>query len=153
MKFLDFFIPVISSLIGTFGFGVLFNARGKKLALISLGGGLCCVFYLAFIWLSVNDVLSCLLSSLLVSIYAEILARRLKTPVSVFSIPCLIPLIPGGALYYSIKFALSSDLLSFVSRATHTLSIAAALSLGVIIVNTVTRIIAKPNKTNEKPQF
>ncbi len=146
MTFLDFLIPVVSSLVGTLGFGVLFNARGKKLALISLGGMLCCLFYLTFIWLSVNKILSCLLSSVLVSIYAEILARQLKTPVSSFSIPCLIPLIPGSALYYSIKFALSSDLLSFVSRATHTISIAAALSLGVIIVNTVTRVILNPNK-------
>ena len=146
MTFLDFLIPVVSSLIGTMGFGVLFNAHGKKLALISLGGMLCCLFYLTVIWLSVNEILSCLLSSVLVSIYAEILARKLKTPVSTFSIPCLIPLIPGGALYYSIKFALSSDLLSFVSRATHTISIAAALSLGVIIVNTVTRVILKPSK-------
>lgn len=143
MTLLDFLIPVVSSLIGTLGFGVLFNAHGKKLALISLGGGLCCFFYLAFIWLSVNEILSCLLSSILVSIYAEILARRIKTPVSTFSIPCLVPLIPGSALYYSIKFALSSDLMSFISRATHTLSIAAALSLGVIIVNTVARHFGK----------
>lgn len=143
MKFLDFFIPVISSLIGTFGFGVLFNARGKKLVLAAVGGMLSCVFYLAFVYLFTNEIFACLLASVLVSIYAEILARQVKTPVSSFSIPCLIPLIPGSALYYSIKFALNNDWISFVSKATYTISIAAALSLGVIIVNTVARHLGK----------
>ena len=143
MTFLDFIIPVVSSLIGTFGFGVLFNARGKKLVLAAVGGMLSCVFYLGFVYLFTNEILACLLASLLVSIYSEILARCLKTPVSSFSIPCLIPLIPGSALYYSIKFALNSDWISFVSKATYTLSIAAALSLGVIIVNSVARHLGK----------
>ncbi len=143
MTFLDFIIPVVSSLIGTFGFGVLFNARGKKLVLAAVGGMLSCLFYLTSVFLFTNEILACLIASLLVSIYAEILARRLKTPVSSFSIPCLIPLIPGSALYYSIKFALANDWILFVSKATYTISIAAALSLGVLIVNTVARHLGK----------
>ncbi|MBQ1965266.1 MAG: threonine/serine exporter family protein, partial [Clostridia bacterium] len=39
------------------------------------------------------------------SVYAGIMARVLKTPATTFITTSLIPLIPGGSLYYTMAYA------------------------------------------------
>ena len=72
--------------------------------------------------------------SVIITLYAEILARILKTPASTFCILSLLPLVPGGALYYSSTYALSGDTELFVSKAVYTLELTVALSLGIVLV-------------------
>ena len=138
---LDSVIQIISSFVGTLGFCILFNIRGKKLVLASVGGAVAWFCFLLFNTLFGKEILCYLLVSIIASIYSEIMARVIKTPVTTFSIAVLIPLIPGSALYYSLKFALEGNTGDFVSKASYTLSLAAALSVGIIIVNTVARHI------------
>lgn len=45
-------------------------------------------------------------AAIAVTIYAEIFARIKKTPTSTFLIVPMIPLIPGGVLYYTMSYAL-----------------------------------------------
>lgn len=134
-------IQILSSFVGTLGFCILFNIRGKKLIFSSLGGALAWFFFLALNYLFNKEILCYFLVSVIASIYSEIMARVLKTPVTTFSIAVLIPLIPGSALYYSLKFALEGSTGDFVTKASYTLSLAAALSVGIILVNTVARHI------------
>lgn len=134
-------IQILSSFVGTLGFCILFNIRGKKLIFSSLGGALAWFFFLALNYLLNKEILCYFLVSVIASIYSEIMARVLKTPVTTFSIAVLIPLIPGSALYYSLKFALEGSTGDFVTKASYTLSLAAALSVGIILVNTVARHI------------
>ena len=90
----------------------------------------------------------------MVSIFAEIMARILKTPATVFATLSIIPLIPGSSLYYTMAYAFESDLSSFIIKAVDTLKLAAALALGIITAITLTKIffnIFKPkNKVKEK---
>lgn len=134
-------IQIIASFVGTFGFGILFNIRGKKLIVSSLGGAFAWFCFLVFNALLGREILCYLLVSVIASIYSEIMARVIKTPVTTFSIAVLIPLIPGSALYYSLKYALEGSTGDFVAKASYTLSLAAALSVGIILVNTVARHI------------
>ena len=86
-----------------------------------------------------NDVLQSFLAAVLVTVYAEVLARALRTPSTTFSIVSLIPLVPGSSLYYSMTAALSETYVDFLDRATYTLKIAAALSMGLILVTAVSK--------------
>lgn len=133
------FIQILSAFVGTFGFGILFNIKGKKLLVASLGGA---VSWFCFIILNTflkNEILCYLCVSIIASIYSEIFARILKTPVTTFCITVLIPLIPGSGLYYSIKYALLGNTSDFILNLSHTLGLAAAISVGIITVNAVAR--------------
>jgi ABC-type glycerol-3-phosphate transport system permease component len=79
--------------------------------------------------------------STMLSLYSEFMARWLKTPATPFAVMTLIPLIPGGSLYYSIDFAVSGNWESFAAKAAHTAGLAAALSVGIVLVHTVCRNI------------
>lgn len=139
----DEIIQVLAGFVGTLGFGVLFNVRGKRLIIAAIGGLLSWLLFILFNKVVDNEPVAYFAVSVAISAYAEIMARVLKTPTTAFIITGLIPLIPGSSLYYTIAYAFESDINKFVSKAVYTLELAAALALGVITVTTIVKIINK----------
>lgn len=134
-------IQIISGFIGTIGFTVLFNIRGKRMVFTSLGGFLSWTCFVLFSKFIDSEPICYFLVALLISFYAEIFARVLKSPTTTFITVSLIPLIPGGSLYYTMANAFKSDLQGFFERGVYTLQLAAALALGIIVATTVFKII------------
>jgi uncharacterized membrane protein YjjB (DUF3815 family) len=132
-------IQLGAAFVGSLGFGVLFNIRGRRLWAAAVGGflawGLCLVFGK---WISVEP-LNYFIASLSISFYAQVMARILKTPATPISITALIPLIPGSSLYYTMASAFQGLSGDFVVKAVATLELAAALALGIIAVATLSR--------------
>lgn len=71
------------------------------------------------------------------------MARVLKTPTTLFSVVCLVPLVPGSGLYYTMTHALNGNWAEFLDRGPTTLGLAAALSLGTVLVNTLAVYVKK----------
>ena len=67
----------------------------------------------------------------------------MKTPTTTFIISALIPLIPGGALYYTMSSAFEGSFEIFLSNAVSTLLLALALALGVCMAIAGTRFIMR----------
>lgn len=134
-------IQIITGCLGSLGFAVLYNIRGKRLLFAALGGFLAVVCYHLFGILFENEILNYFICASIVSFYAEIMARVLKTPTTTFIITSLIPLIPGGSLYYTMTNAFSGDLNSFIDKGLYTLSLAGALAAGIIVVVGTTKVI------------
>ena len=72
--------------------------------------------------------------AILITIYSEIWARVLKTPATTILMPTVIPLIPGGSLYYAMDAALRHDAPEFILKAV-------ALAAGIMIVTSLRRPI------------
>lgn len=130
-----------AALIGTLGFGILFNLRGKRLITAAVGGFLSWLLLLLLHRAIPSEPLGYFLVSFAISIGAEIAARLHKTPKTAFLTTCLIPLIPGGSLYYTMSAALEQDGIHFATRALDTLKLAAALALGIIAATMLTDIL------------
>ena len=141
-------IRVLAAALGTLGFGVLFNIRGKKLLVGALGGMFAWLLFELLGGVVQNEPIRYFIVSAAASVYAEIFARLMKTPRTTFWIVNLIPLIPGGSLYYTMSSAVGSDFELFMQRGMYTLELAAALSLGIVTVAALSRIIKK----NRTPQ-
>lgn len=133
-------IQIVSGGIGTLFFGVLFNIRGKRLAVTAIGGFLSWLLFVLLSHTIISEPLNYFVVAIAISIYAEIMARIVKTPTTTFITTALIPLIPGGSLYYTMAYAFHSDLERFLEKAIYTLQLASALALGIIIATTVSRI-------------
>lgn len=140
---MDALIEVLSATVGTLGFAIVFNIRGKKIFFAAFGGLLSWVLYLTLGLVLEDETLRYLIVSVTISVYAEILARLLKTPTTVFSIISLIPLIPGSSLYYTMTGAFSGDGASFMTNGIQTLKLAAALSVGIVFVSTTAVYVKK----------
>lgn len=136
-------IQILSGFIGILGFAVLFNIRGKRFVFAGLGGLLSWLMFVLLSRMIPSEPVNYFLVAVLISLYAEVLARVLKTPTTTFITISLIPLIPGGSLYYTMAYAFDSNMELFLEKGLATLSLASALALGIIVVTTVTNIFYK----------
>ena len=75
--------------------------------------------------------------AILITIYSEIWARVLNTPATTILMPTVIPLIPGGSLYYAMDAALRHDAPEFILKAKKAIGLAA----GIMIVTSLSRPI------------
>lgn len=125
-------LQLITAFTGSLGFALLFNVRGRKLLPAGLGGlltwGICLLAGLVI----ASDAWCYFLASVLLTVYAEIMARVLKSPATVFLTGGFIPLIPGSSLYTTMSCAIRSDWTGFCRQGLHTLILALAIALGIL---------------------
>lgn len=143
-------IQTLVSFMASLGFGIIFNIKGKNLIFAALGGGLSWFFYLFFGRFNMSDVLSLFLSSVIFSIYSEICARLLKTPVTTIVICALIPLVPGAGMYYTMYDTITGNVSGAIELGLTTIANAGSLALGVIFVSTITRQITNIKNIKSK---
>ncbi len=135
------FIQILAGCLGTMGFSVLFNVRGRKLVFATLGGLISWAVFLALEPVFNSEALRYFVSAVAITVYAEILARLERTPTTMFLVPAIIPLVPGGALYYTMNYALNKQWFQFAHQAFYTLQLALSLAVGIIAVTTVVRLL------------
>ncbi|EQB87156.1 uncharacterized membrane protein YjjB (DUF3815 family) [Clostridium punense] len=134
-------ISVLYAFISSLGFGILFNVRGKNLIIASIGGGVGWLFYLLTKNSTGSEIVSLFVGSLVISIYSEIFARVMKNPVTIFLICALIPLVPGGSMYYTTFEAVQGNIDKSIVLGIQTLFNAASIAVGIILISTISRII------------
>ena len=78
-----------------------------------------------------------------VALTAQILARRKFVPATVFLIPGIIPLVPGGGMYLIVWCMLYDTPAATSAYFYETLQMAGAIALGIFTVDTAFRIPKK----------
>ncbi len=136
-------LQVLTGCLGSLGFAILFNVRGKRLWFAALGGLLSWLLYLILGRFINSDPISYFIVSLVLSVYAEVMARVFKTPTTTFITISLIPLVPGGSLYYTMAYAFQNDAGRFFEKGVYTLQLAAALALGIIVATAFAELLHK----------
>lgn len=135
------FLQILMGTLGTLGFNISFNIRGKKLIFATLGGTISWSVFLALEPLFPGEAMRYFLATTAIAVYGEILARLMKTPTTTFLVPSIIPLIPGSSLYYTMNYALNKEWSQFAQQAFYTLQLALSLAVGIIAVTTVVRLL------------
>ena len=127
-------IQLLTAFLSSLGFSMLFGVRRRLLLPAALGGLLCWGVYLGMdAWLG-QEFLSCLIAAALAVIYAELHARLLKTPATLFVVPAILPLVPGGSLYYTMENAVHGRLDEARVFGQQTLIAALAIAAGISFV-------------------
>ena len=139
----DALIQILMGTIGTLGFAILFNIRGKKFWLAGLGGCLSWSLFLLLFPVLESEVYRYFFCAVFAAAYSEILARALKTPATTFMMISLLPHIPGGALYRTMRHALNRSWQLCWESTLYTLKLALALALGIVAVLTVLSVVNK----------
>lgn len=140
----EMIFQLVSGTVGSLGFSLVFNVGKKHLIPAALGGFLSWAVYLLCNRLFDMDMLtSSMLASACCQVYAEILARVFKTPTTVFFIPAVVPLIPGGTLYNTMYSAVFQDWTNFRIYGVNTLLTTLGISIGLSFVSAVLYIVAK----------
>jgi len=128
------------ALIASFAFMIVFEVRGKALLAGSIGGA---ISQLSFMLFQLPDYLPYLLpyffSSIVLTLYSEIMARVLKKPATVFLIGALFPLVPGRGIYESMVYFVDGQQSLFFAKLQETLAITMTLAMGIMMVSVIFR--------------
>ena len=89
-----------------------------------------------------SDVPRYLLATITVSMLSEICARILKAPATIFLLIGIIPLVPGGGLYYAMNFLINGNYAMFAKKGIQTAAYAGAIAVGVSMVTSIVRMIS-----------
>lgn len=131
------------------GFCMPFNIRGTAgICLCCLGGALGWAIYLLLHYFGVNIYVSTLAASVVVSIYAEVMARLRKCPTSGYLVVSYCPLVPGFAIYQAMDYSIHGNIQMFLESFIKTFGIAGCIALGTLLVSTFLRV-ARTEKTKE----
>ena len=125
---------LLSAFVGSLGFALIFGMRKRYLFAASLGALLGWGVYM-LVDVLVGDVfLPSLAAAAFALTYSEMMAKALKTPATLFVIPAIIPLVPGGSLFYTMSCAVHGDLANARLYGTRTGECALAIAAGISIV-------------------
>ena len=135
-------IQIITGMIACGGFCILYNIRMPGLFICMAGGGIGWAVYLCAKELGTSLLIAHFLSSIAISLYAEIMARIRKYPVFSYLIVALLPLVPGAGVYYTVEYLLQKDLSSSMLQWTDTAVTGGILAVGMLSVASIFRLIS-----------
>lgn len=128
-------LNLLSVWISTIGFSIVFHVRRKHLLICGTVGAAGYAVYQIGENRGLSSVLSTFLAALLVTQLSYFLAKRLKTPITVFLITGILPLVPGLALYRTMYSLLIADYNASLGYAILTFEIAGAIAGAIVIIS------------------
>lgn len=135
---------LIASLVATFGFAIILNNKYKQLPIVAIGGVLSTGVYLLAGHLSGGDLfISVMAGTMFATIMAEILARILKSPTTVFLIPTIIPFVPGAKLFFMMYSLISGDMDKFTSNFNDLGLASLGIAVGIILASVFFQVLYK----------
>ena len=136
-------VMLITAALSTLGFSILFFVHPRHLPLATLGGLLTCGVYLLAGRFMGGELLPNMLGALFGAGFSEVMARLTKTPVPIYMVPCVIPLVPGSGLYATMFAIVSKNYAEAAAVGIRTLEMALGIAGGIVIAS-VLGILFRP---------
>lgn len=103
------------------------------------------VYYIATVLLNVDSIYASLLGSFTLGILSHIMARLVKSPVILFMIPGIIPLVPGSIFFKAAQKLLTLDFVQASDIFIRATLIAGAIAVGLLFSDQIAKsFIRKP---------
>lgn len=136
-KFLLIFLASLSV-------GVLLNMPRQTLLLSSLIGVAGSMVNSSMLRIGAHPQEAAFAASFAVAILAELLARKLKVPSPVLSIPGIIPLVPGSVAYRATTYLVDGKEMSGAQTAIGAALTAVGIASGLLLASSISRRVIKP---------
>jgi len=140
---------VLLAFIGSVTSGLLFNIKGRKLIFAGVSGLVGSAVYTLLNQFTEYSIFSIFIGAIAVGLYSETAARLLKSPSTVFSIPGILPLVPGITAYEMAQFIMNNEPDAATGKLIETVEGAGAIAFGIMIVTAVFRFISRVKKMKQ----
>lgn len=140
----DFLLQALFSFIATACFGVIFNAPTKVIPYCGFVGAVCwSIYYILTNWEHIDTIQATFLSAFIVAVIAHLLARTRRLPVIVFSVSGIIPLVPGGTAYNTMRNMVQQDYITGLQNAMLVFMISGAIAMGLVFAEVIMQLFAR----------
>lgn len=125
--------------------GILYRIPRNLLVYVSMVGMIAWLIMYNTMRFGGTEILADFLASIAVGVMAEILARVLKKPATIFIIPGFIPLVPGGDAYITMLHMVEGHYVEGVTIGMQTILIGGAIAFGIFVSSTIFRLVKNYN--------
>lgn len=119
---------------GTLSFAILFACPKRTLLYCGLVGAVGWFVYEIAVLFGMESFAASLLAVIPLTLLARIFAIVLKTPVTVFLLSGIFPLVPGAGIYYTAYYFIQGNNALALANGISTFKIAVALAVGIALV-------------------
>lgn len=134
---------LITSFVATGAFGVIFNVPRSSLVKCGFIGMIGWAVYVMLVDGGVAAVPATLAASFSVTIIGHVFARLYKTPMIVFSVSGIIPLVPGGMAYDAMRNFVENDYNEALQVAAKAFTISGAIAIGLVFSEVINQVVKK----------
>ncbi len=134
--------PCLCAFCACVGFTFMFNIHGAGKLIAGVGGALGWLVYL----LAGRTIFAAFLAAVAIGFFAEVMSRVRLCPVTGYVLVALLPLVPGGGIYYAMRHSVAGETDQFLSTLLHTFGMAAALAVGAMLASSVFRAVFRRKK-------
>lgn len=134
-------VTVLGAAVGSLGFALVFGVEKRVFAHALICAVLSSLTYELLYFFFENIFISSIFAAGVTTLFAYAVAYTCKTPATIMTIMGIIPLVPGGKLYYTMLGAVSSDMTAFSDNGKQALLIASGIALGIITFTALARAI------------
>ena len=132
MIFVEFFIQFVIAMLSTISFAVLFTAPKKEILYCGLTGAFGWIVYYLLTHNGIHLVLASGIATCCLTILSRCFAVIRKTPVTVYLLSGIFPLVPGAGIYYTAYYLFVGNTEMSGFKGLETLEIAGAIVFGII---------------------
>lgn len=129
----DLFVQFIFSFLASAAYAIITNVPRRSLIACGLSGASGWMIYWFAIQFGANAALGSLLGALSVAAVSFICSKILKLPVTIFNIPGMVPLVPGGLAYQAVRNLVIGNYETAITSAVQAIMIAGAIALGLVL--------------------
>ncbi len=142
---------LLAALLGTLGYALLLRIQLRLLPAVSFAGTVSYGLYY-LLWFFTGDLfLSNFAGALLAAILAYLFAICYRAPATLFYTPAIIPLVPGGLLYYMMSAAIRGESGKILSYGGDALLVGLGIASGIIVGVIITRILRSALTYRRRP--
>jgi uncharacterized membrane protein YjjB (DUF3815 family) len=144
---------IITSFFASSGFGVLFNAPKKVLIQCGLVGTVGWMVYYLFVLSGMDAVPATIIGAMLVAILSRIFSKIYKTPIIIFNVSGIIPLVPGGIAYEAMRSFVQNDYYHAVQYSAKVMLLAGGIAIGLMFSEVLNQIFRKSAGLKQRGQL
>ncbi|WP_168122060.1 threonine/serine exporter family protein [Paenibacillus sp. HB172176] len=142
-------VQLAASFIATAAFGIIFNSPRRLLLQSGIVGMIGWMVYYISTTLKMEVIPATCIAAFAVSIVSQLFAKLYRTPIIVFSVAGVIPLVPGGLAYDAMKHVVLDQYNDAVQLAMQAFMISGAIAFGLVFAEVVNQWIRRSAKGKE----
>lgn len=135
--FVQAVIQCVFAYLGTVAFAFIINVPRRALNLGGWAGAIGWMVYWILFKVGWSIVLANLLGAFAIGVCALVFARWRKMPLIVFTIPALVPLVPGGTAYEAVRMFVLGQTDAGIGYLARVITVAGSIAVGFMLAQLV----------------
>lgn len=135
---------LITSFIASAAFGIIFNVPKKALLQCGFVGMVGWFIYIMLeSYYGIDMIVSTLVAAIFIAVISQTFAKIYKTPMIVFNVSGIIPLVPGGMAYDAMRHIVENDYSTAVQLAAKAFMVSGSIAMGLVFSEVINQMIKR----------